>query len=66
QMIPEPGDLDHEVPVTETNHDQTDDELTENEVKQMEADDQAIHIILIGLPKDIYVVVDSCEIAQEL
>nr|GFA90101.1 hypothetical protein [Tanacetum cinerariifolium] len=46
QMIPEPGDLDHEVPVTETNHDQTDDELTENEVKQMEADDQAIHIIL--------------------
>nr|GEV31389.1 hypothetical protein [Tanacetum cinerariifolium] len=44
----------------------TDDELTDKEIKQMEADDQAIHIILLGLPKDIYVAVDSCETAQEI
>nr|GEU88734.1 retrovirus-related Pol polyprotein from transposon TNT 1-94 [Tanacetum cinerariifolium] len=32
----------------------TDDELTEKELKQIEADDQAIQIILLGLPDDIY------------
>ncbi|GKE30659.1 hypothetical protein Tco_1446043 [Tanacetum coccineum] len=30
------------------------------------ADDQAIQIILIGLPEDIYAAVDSCETAQEI
>ncbi|GJR42218.1 hypothetical protein Tco_1310321 [Tanacetum coccineum] len=55
-----------EVPVAETFHEQTDDELTEKEVKQMEADDQAIQIILMGLPEDIYAAVDSCETAQEI
>ncbi|GJZ35769.1 hypothetical protein Tco_0581586 [Tanacetum coccineum] len=63
RMIPEPGDADCEVPVNETFHEQTDDELTKNELKQVEADDQAIQIILLGLPKDIYAVVDSCETA---
>ncbi|GJR74253.1 retrovirus-related pol polyprotein from transposon TNT 1-94 [Tanacetum coccineum] len=53
-MIPRTGDPDCEVPVAETFHEQTDDELTEKEVKQMEADDQAIQIILMGLPEDIY------------
>ncbi|GJT50280.1 hypothetical protein Tco_0976437 [Tanacetum coccineum] len=43
-----------------------DDELTEAEIKQMEADDQAIQTILLGLPEDIYAVVDSCETAQEI
>ncbi|GKE08592.1 retrovirus-related pol polyprotein from transposon TNT 1-94 [Tanacetum coccineum] len=66
RMIPEPGDPDREVPVAETFHEQTDDELTEKEVKQMEADDQAIQIILMGLPEDIYAAVDSCETAQEI
>nr|GEX35000.1 hypothetical protein [Tanacetum cinerariifolium] len=42
------------------------DELTEKELKQIEADDQAIQTILPGLPKDIYAVVDSCETAQEI
>nr|GEZ58045.1 hypothetical protein [Tanacetum cinerariifolium] len=42
QMIPEPGDTNHEVPVNETFHVQTDDELTKKELKQIEADDQAI------------------------
>ncbi|GJU35611.1 hypothetical protein Tco_1183965 [Tanacetum coccineum] len=66
RMILEPGDPDREVPVAETFHEQTDDELTEKEVKQMEADDQAIQIILMGLPEDIYAAVDSCETAQEI
>nr|GEV04112.1 retrovirus-related Pol polyprotein from transposon TNT 1-94 [Tanacetum cinerariifolium] len=37
----------------------TDDELTEKELKQIEADDQAIQTILLGLPEDIYAAVDS-------
>nr|GFB64551.1 hypothetical protein [Tanacetum cinerariifolium] len=32
----------------------------------IEADDQAIQTILLGLPEDIYVAVDSCETAQEI
>ncbi|GKC49782.1 hypothetical protein Tco_1072527, partial [Tanacetum coccineum] len=59
RIIPEPGDPDREVPVAETFHEQTDDELTKKEVKQIEADDQSIQIILMGLPEDIYAAVDS-------
>nr|GEX04184.1 hypothetical protein [Tanacetum cinerariifolium] len=44
----------------------TDDELTKKKLKQIEADDQAIQTILLGLPEDIYVAVDSCETAQEI
>ncbi|GJT61150.1 hypothetical protein Tco_1004683 [Tanacetum coccineum] len=65
-MIPEPGDANHEVLVNETFHEQTDDELTEKELKQVEVDDQAIQTILLGLPEDIYAAVDSCETAQEI
>nr|GFB44504.1 hypothetical protein [Tanacetum cinerariifolium] len=65
RMIPEPGDANREVTVTETFHVQTDDELSEKELKQIEADDQAIQTILLGLPEDIYAAVDSCETAQE-
>ncbi|GJT73817.1 hypothetical protein Tco_1033103 [Tanacetum coccineum] len=43
-----------------------DDELTEKEVKKMEADNQAIQTILIGLPEDIYAAVDSCQTAKEI
>ncbi|GJU87106.1 hypothetical protein Tco_1294652 [Tanacetum coccineum] len=66
RMILEPGDPDREVLVAETFHEQTDEELTEKEVKQMEADDQAIQTIPMSLPKDIYAVDDSCETAQEI
>nr|GFA35780.1 hypothetical protein [Tanacetum cinerariifolium] len=66
RMIPEPGDPDHDVPVAETFHKQTHDELTNKEVKQMEVDDQAIQTILMGLPEDIYAAVDSCKTAQEI
>nr|GFB34651.1 hypothetical protein [Tanacetum cinerariifolium] len=55
RMIPEPGDANRDVNVTETFHEQTDDELSEKELKQIEADDQAIQTILLGLPEDIYV-----------
>nr|GEV85660.1 hypothetical protein [Tanacetum cinerariifolium] len=65
-MIPEPCDLNREVPVNETFHVQTDDELTEKELKQIEADDQAIQTILLGLPEDIYPAIDSCETAQKI
>ncbi|GJS03498.1 hypothetical protein Tco_0320006 [Tanacetum coccineum] len=66
RMIPEPGDADREVPVNETFHEHTDDELTEKEIKQVKADDQAIQTILLGLLEDIYAAVDSCETAQEI
>nr|GFA95228.1 putative reverse transcriptase domain-containing protein [Tanacetum cinerariifolium] len=66
QIIPEPGDAERDVNVNETFHEQTDDELSEKELKQIEADDQAIQTILLGLPEDIYAAVDSCETTQEI
>nr|GFB19386.1 hypothetical protein [Tanacetum cinerariifolium] len=65
-MIPEPGDANREITITETFHLQTDDELSDKELKQIEADDQAIYTILLGLAKDIYAAVDSYETAQEI
>nr|GEV00470.1 copia protein [Tanacetum cinerariifolium] len=66
RMIPEPGDTNREVPINETFHVQTDDKLTKKELKQIEANDQAIQTILLGLPEDIYAAVDSCKTAQEI
>ncbi|GJV27221.1 hypothetical protein Tco_1383669 [Tanacetum coccineum] len=66
RMILKPGDPDREVPIAETFHEQTDEELTEKDIKQMEADDQAIQTILMGLPKDILAAVDSCETARKI
>nr|GEV17710.1 hypothetical protein [Tanacetum cinerariifolium] len=66
KMIHEPSDANRDITVTETFHLQTDDELSDKELKQIEADDQAIQTILLGLPEDIYAAVDSCEIAQEI
>nr|GEY29118.1 hypothetical protein [Tanacetum cinerariifolium] len=63
RIIHELGDADREVPVNETFHEQTDDELTENDLKHVEVNDQAIQTILLGLPEDIYFAVDSCETA---
>nr|GFA57162.1 hypothetical protein [Tanacetum cinerariifolium] len=65
-MIPEPGDANREINVTETFHLQTDDELSDKELKQIEADDHAIQTILLCLPEDIYAAVDSCETTQEI
>nr|GEU62086.1 integrase, catalytic region, zinc finger, CCHC-type, peptidase aspartic, catalytic [Tanacetum cinerariifolium] len=66
RMIPELGDVNREVPVNETFHEQTYDELTEKELKQVKANDQALQTLLLGLPEDIYAAVDSCETAQEI
>nr|GEY46540.1 hypothetical protein [Tanacetum cinerariifolium] len=66
RMIPEPSDANRDVTVTETFHMQTDDKLSDKELKQIESDDQAIQTILLGLPEDIYAAVDSCETAQEI
>ncbi|GKB45959.1 hypothetical protein Tco_0896712 [Tanacetum coccineum] len=57
------NDPDREVPIAKTFHEQTNEELNEKELKQMEADAQAIQTIFMGLPEDIYAAVDSCEIA---
>nr|GFA23167.1 ribonuclease H-like domain-containing protein [Tanacetum cinerariifolium] len=66
RMIAEPDDAERDVNVNETFHEETDDELSEKELKQIEADDQAIQTILLGLPEEIYDAVDSCETAQEI
>nr|GEV86632.1 hypothetical protein [Tanacetum cinerariifolium] len=66
KIIPEPDDANCDMTITETFHLQTDDELSDKELKQIEADDQAIQTIFLGLPEDIYAAVDSCETAQEI
>nr|GEV37335.1 hypothetical protein [Tanacetum cinerariifolium] len=66
RMIPEPGDAKRDVNVNETFHEQTNDELSEKELKQIKVDDQAIQTIILGLSEDIYATVDSCETAQEI
>ncbi|GJR94541.1 hypothetical protein Tco_0266715 [Tanacetum coccineum] len=65
-MIVEPRDPTRTPPIAESTHEQTDDKLTEKEAKQMKDDDQAIQKILMGLPKEIYAAVDSCDTAQEI
>nr|GEU50103.1 hypothetical protein [Tanacetum cinerariifolium] len=59
RMIVEPDDPDCTPFVPESTHEHTDDELTAAEAKQLEADDQAIQTILMGLPEDIYALVDN-------
>ncbi|GJX86978.1 hypothetical protein Tco_0337752, partial [Tanacetum coccineum] len=44
----------------------TDNELVALEAKQLEADDQAIQTILMGLLEDIYATVDSCNSAMDI
>nr|GFA98899.1 hypothetical protein [Tanacetum cinerariifolium] len=52
RMIATPGEPDLLVPVPESFHEQTDEEQIENDIKRMDADDQAIQTILLGLPED--------------
>nr|GEX89771.1 putative ribonuclease H-like domain-containing protein [Tanacetum cinerariifolium] len=59
RMIATLGEPDLPVPVSESFHKQTDEELIETDIKRMDADDQAIQTILLGLPEDVYVAVDS-------
>nr|GFA83446.1 hypothetical protein [Tanacetum cinerariifolium] len=66
RMIATPGEPYLPVPVPESFHEQTDEELTETDIKRMDADDQAIHTILLGLPEDVYAAVDTCETAKKI
>nr|GEZ69382.1 reverse transcriptase domain-containing protein [Tanacetum cinerariifolium] len=66
KMIHEPGDANRDINTTETSHLQIDDELSDKELKQINADDQAIQTILLDIPEDIYAAVDSCKTAQEI
>nr|GEZ04050.1 hypothetical protein [Tanacetum cinerariifolium] len=66
RMIATPREPDLPVLVPESFHEQTDEELTENDVKRMDVDDQAIQTILLGLPEDVFATVDSCETAKEI
>nr|GEY37184.1 ribonuclease H-like domain-containing protein [Tanacetum cinerariifolium] len=66
RMIATPGEPGLHVPVLESFHEQTDEELTETDIKQMDVDDQAIQTIFLGLPEDVYATVDSCETAKEI
>nr|GEZ31516.1 hypothetical protein [Tanacetum cinerariifolium] len=59
RMIATLGEPDLPVLVLESLHEQTDEELTETDIKRMDADDQAIQTILLGLPRDIYAAVDK-------
>nr|GFA63829.1 hypothetical protein [Tanacetum cinerariifolium] len=65
KMIHEPGDANRDITVTETFHLQTDDKLSEKELKQIEADDQAIQTILLGLPEDIYAAEKKAKLFNE-
>nr|GEW49529.1 hypothetical protein [Tanacetum cinerariifolium] len=64
-MIATPGEPDLPVCVPESFHEETDEELTDNDLKRMDADDQAIQTILLGLSEDIYAAVDSFETAKK-
>ncbi|GJZ35156.1 hypothetical protein Tco_0580973 [Tanacetum coccineum] len=50
RIIREPRDPNSVPHVAESTHEHTDDELTDQEAKQIEADDQAIQTILMSLP----------------
>nr|GEU77286.1 retrovirus-related Pol polyprotein from transposon TNT 1-94 [Tanacetum cinerariifolium] len=60
------GEPDLPVLVPESFPDQTDEKLTEIDIKRMDADDQAIQTILLGLPEDVYTAINSCRIAKEI
>ncbi|GJW12456.1 hypothetical protein Tco_1578283 [Tanacetum coccineum] len=61
-MIPEPGDAAREVSVPETFHEQTDDELTEAEIKARNLMRSSYSTIILGvLPEDIYLLLTLCQ-----
>ncbi|GKE11686.1 hypothetical protein Tco_1415237, partial [Tanacetum coccineum] len=45
---------------------QTEEDLTGNDLKQYEADIEAMNLILISIPNDIYNSVDTCENARDM
>nr|GFA84736.1 hypothetical protein [Tanacetum cinerariifolium] len=65
KMIPEPGDANRDITITKTFHLQTDDEHSDKELKQIEADDQTIQTILLGLSEDIYAAEKKAKLFNE-
>nr|GEX21897.1 putative ribonuclease H-like domain-containing protein [Tanacetum cinerariifolium] len=65
RMIATPREPDLPVPVLESLHEQTDEELTGTDIKRMDADDQAIQTILLGLPEDVYAAEEVNELRAE-
>ncbi|GJZ82209.1 hypothetical protein Tco_0647382 [Tanacetum coccineum] len=45
---------------------QNEDEPTKDEAKQIDVDEQTIHLILIRLPDDVYVAMHKCDNAHEI
>nr|GEY10439.1 hypothetical protein [Tanacetum cinerariifolium] len=66
RMIATPGEPDLPVPVPESFHEQTDEELTENDIKWIDADDQTIQTILLGLSEDVYAAVANLKFLNNL
>ncbi|GJZ60747.1 hypothetical protein Tco_0616563 [Tanacetum coccineum] len=66
KQVLEPGDDTVTPPVPDTYKLQTNIELFETKQKQVEAVDQAIHILLLGLPTNVYAAMDSCQTANEM
>nr|GEX33735.1 hypothetical protein [Tanacetum cinerariifolium] len=65
RMITTLGEPNLPVLVPESFHEQTDEELTENDIKRMDADDQAIQTILLGLHKDVYAAEKKAKLFNE-
>nr|GEY98712.1 hypothetical protein [Tanacetum cinerariifolium] len=65
RMIATLGEPDLLVYVPKSFHEQTDEELTENDLKRIDADDQAIQTILLGLPEDVYAAEEVNELRAE-
>ncbi|GJZ99680.1 gag-pol polyprotein [Tanacetum coccineum] len=51
---------------SQTPRKQTEDDLTGDDLKHYEAEIEAMNLILISIPNDIYNSVDSCQIAQAM
>ncbi|GJU02434.1 retrovirus-related pol polyprotein from transposon TNT 1-94 [Tanacetum coccineum] len=66
KQVLEPGDDTVTPPVPDTYRLQNGTELTKTKRKQVEADDQAIHILLVGLLDDVYAVMDSFQTINEM
>ena len=66
RQVLEPGNADATTPVPPSYRLQNESEYTEEDQKQVDADDMAIHIVQLGLPRDIFAAVDSCETAFDM
>ena len=65
-QVLDPGNPDTTPPTQPFYRDQTEDDYTPEDWKQIKADDMAMHLIQLGLPRDIFAAVDSCETAYAM